>query len=346
MDLLDRYLQAVKFWLPNRQKQDIIAELSEDLRSQIEDRETTLGRPLTDAEVAAILREVGRPVVVANRYLPQRHLIGPLWFPIYQRVLVIVAAGYLVPWLAVWAGLMTFDPGYRATHIGSGWLGAIASAWGGFWIAAVMAIGTVTIVFAVLERAQAESRFLTNWDPAKLPAVRDPRRIPGGASILELVANVVFCSWWATAMWSPVVLDQPSVRVTLAPAWTVFFVGFLGLAVVNIAAAGANLLRPYWTRPRAAVRLVSNLIGSALFAAMFKASLIADITMANVATETTRHVAETINRTASQLFPLVVVFGLVVLAVDIRRIIRAGTADSPHPNGVARGGVDRRPAST
>ena len=44
MELLDRYLKAVKFWLPSDQKQDIIAELSEDLRSQIEDKESELGR--------------------------------------------------------------------------------------------------------------------------------------------------------------------------------------------------------------------------------------------------------------------------------------------------------------
>jgi hypothetical protein len=35
MDLLDRYLQAVSFWLPKRQKDDIVAELSEELRSQM-----------------------------------------------------------------------------------------------------------------------------------------------------------------------------------------------------------------------------------------------------------------------------------------------------------------------
>jgi hypothetical protein len=262
---------------------------------------------------------------VANRYLPQRHLIGPLWFPIYQRVLMIVAACYLVPWVLVRVGLMTFDPAYRATHAGSGWLGAMAAAWGGFWIAAVVAIGTVTVVFAVLERAQAQSAFLANWDPARLPAVRDPGRIPRGASIVELVANIVFCSWWVTAMWSPVVLDQPNVRITLAPAWTVFFVGFLILAVVNIAAAGVNLLRPYWTRPRAGVRLVTNLIGSALFAGMVRASLVADITVAGVATETTRDLVTTVNRVASQSFALVVVFGLIVLAVDIRRMVRVGT---------------------
>jgi hypothetical protein len=32
MELIERYLQAVNFWLPKRQKHDIINELSEDIR--------------------------------------------------------------------------------------------------------------------------------------------------------------------------------------------------------------------------------------------------------------------------------------------------------------------------
>ena len=32
MELIDRYLQAVRFWLPKAQADDIIAELSEDIR--------------------------------------------------------------------------------------------------------------------------------------------------------------------------------------------------------------------------------------------------------------------------------------------------------------------------
>ena len=39
MQLLDRYLQAVQFWLPKQEKQDIILELSEDLHSEIEEKE-------------------------------------------------------------------------------------------------------------------------------------------------------------------------------------------------------------------------------------------------------------------------------------------------------------------
>ena len=114
MELIDRYLQAVKFWLPKNQKQDIIAELSEDLRSQIEDREAELGRKLNESEVADLLKQRGRPVLVANRFLPQDSLIGPVLFPIYLFVLKLVAVFYMVPWILVWIGIAIFRP----THSG------------------------------------------------------------------------------------------------------------------------------------------------------------------------------------------------------------------------------------
>jgi len=111
MDLVERYLQAVQFWLPRRQKDDIIAELSEDLHAQIEEKEAGLGRTLTEAAVEAILRQRGRPVLVANRFLPQEHLIGPVLFPIYLFVVKVVLLGYMIPWALVWLGLMIYSPG-------------------------------------------------------------------------------------------------------------------------------------------------------------------------------------------------------------------------------------------
>ncbi len=59
MQLLDRYLTAVKFWLPKKQRDDIAAELAANLQAEIDDRTAEIGRPLTDAEVAAIVAEVG-----------------------------------------------------------------------------------------------------------------------------------------------------------------------------------------------------------------------------------------------------------------------------------------------
>lgn len=338
MDLLDRYLQAVKFWLPNAQRQDIVAELSEDIRAQIEDKQAGLGRPVTQAEVEAILRQVGRPVLVANRYLPQRYLIGPLWFPIYVFVLKIVAACYLVPQILVRVGLTVFNPVYRADHPGAGWFSVLGSAWGDFWLTTMLVLGSVTVVFAALE-AQAKSGFLENWDPAKLPAVRDPRRIPRSGSTVELAVNIVFVSWWITAMRSPIVLDRPNVQIAFAPVWNTFFLGFLLLSLTQVAAAAVNLLRPYWTRPRAAVRLVTNLIGSGLFISLCRSNIVASLTVSGIAPAQTLRIAATINQVMSQVWPVVLVVGIVVLVVDVHRFVRAAAAGRQFVGGVPQGGL-------
>src|SRR5258707_10336778 len=94
MQLLDRYLSSIRSCLPEAQRDDIINELSENLHSQIEDQETELGRPLTDAEVEAILKRHGHPLIVASRYRQDprtlsfgREIVGSTLFPFYIRVL-------------------------------------------------------------------------------------------------------------------------------------------------------------------------------------------------------------------------------------------------------------------
>jgi hypothetical protein len=47
MDLLDRYVSAVKTYLPADQQDDIGKELSANIQSEMDDRESALGRPLS-----------------------------------------------------------------------------------------------------------------------------------------------------------------------------------------------------------------------------------------------------------------------------------------------------------
>ena len=169
MELLDRYLHAVKFWLPRQQQDDIIAEISEDLRSQIEEREEQLGRKLDDNEVAALLRKRGRPLLVANGYSPQHSLIGPVLFPIYTLVLKIAALCFVIPRILVLIGFFIFDPKYHTEGLGA----LIVRTWSELWFGAFVTFGIVTLVFAVLERTQANSGWLEKWDPLKLPKVKD-----------------------------------------------------------------------------------------------------------------------------------------------------------------------------
>lgn len=330
MELIDRYLQAVKFWLPKNQKQDIIAELSEDLRSQVEDREAELGRKLNESEVGEMLKRRGRPVLVANQFRPQQNLIGPMLFPIYVFVLKIVGAFYLLPWALVWIMIAIFRP----AHPGQGLITAIGSFWTTFWPMTLSMIGSVTIIFAILERVQQKSKFMEKWDPRKLPVVRDPNRIPLSNSVMELTANMVLCGWWlwwAGGHWYPSQVHFSSVTVTLAPVWRYFFWGYLLMYFINILSSTVNVFRPYWTPERAAIRLFSDCTGVAICWVM-KLNIIAGISVVNVAPEKTAAVAHIINWWAVTLFPWAIGFCALLAFIDVYRIIRvrsnagAGTA--------------------
>src|SRR6476646_7453187 len=102
MELLDRYLQAVRGYLLRNRRDDIVKELGDNILSQMEDKAAELGRPLNQSEQAAILRQHGHPLLAAARYrrLPLQQLIGPTLFPLYwymlQAVILFVAAFHAV----------------------------------------------------------------------------------------------------------------------------------------------------------------------------------------------------------------------------------------------------------
>jgi hypothetical protein len=327
MELLERYLEAVAFWLPKEQKQDIIAELSEDIRSQVEERETELGRKLNEAEIEAILKQRGRPVLVASRYQPQQYLIGPVLFPIYRFVLKIVGLCYLLPWVLVWICLMSFSSSYRAQH--GNWIESLLSAWGSLWTVAFITLGMVTLVFAILERVHTKSRFLEDWNPRKLPPVRNTNQIPRSTSIFELVFNFGFVIWWGWHMSSRTFMDRPEIRISLTSAWTYFFWGFCALALLNLAVSGVNLMRPYWTVTRATLRLVSNGIGSVLFCWLLKAGVLMEITVPNAPAARLLEITHAINLWMARSFPISVGVCLVLAAIDVYRIVRVRSKPSP-----------------
>ncbi len=76
MDLVDRYVAAVKRHLPADQRDDITNELTDDILSQIKDKEEELGRPLNESEQEAILRQYGHPYMLATRYRPQQYWLA------------------------------------------------------------------------------------------------------------------------------------------------------------------------------------------------------------------------------------------------------------------------------
>jgi hypothetical protein len=320
MDLIERYLQAVQFWLPKAQKDDIIAELSEDLHAQIEEREAAVNRSLTEYEIEMILKRRGRPVLVANRFLPQEHLIGPVLFPIYIFVSKIVAASYLAPWLLTWLGRIIYSASYRAKFLAHP-ASHILSAWSDLWATAILAFGSVTIVFAILERVQAKSHFLEKWQPHKLPALRNPIVIPRATATFELIINLVCAVVWATNMYHPVAMI-PDIRISVSPLWPWFFWSFLLICLANSALSAVAYARPYWTTERAILRLLVDAAGSALFCWLLKANILVGFTVANVSPERTAEITSLLNMWIGKAFPIALAVCIAIAGANVYRIVR------------------------
>jgi hypothetical protein len=266
MDLLDRYLQAVKWWLPAEQKEDLVTELREDLQSQIDERRAELGREPSDSEISEILKRCGRPILVAGRYLPQHYLIGPTVYPIYLAVVKTAAIICLASWTAVGIGRVVLFRGHLSPTPGE----AFADTMGGLWQFGLVAFAAITAVFAAIDRTQTWSRAADAWSPRDLPRVHDPKRIPRFGSVVEMALSIMFMTWWAdVAAGFPVwTLGRSGARWIAGPVWQDFHASLywplLGLGAVALVLSGVNLVRPYWTRTRLAIRAAGDLVAAVL----------------------------------------------------------------------------------
>jgi len=242
MELLERYLQAVRFWLPRAQQDDIIAELSEDLQSQIDDKEHELGHSLSNDEVSAILKRCGSPILVASRYRSQTYLIGPVLFPIYGFVLKMVLLFILVP-------VFVFIVGPMNVVNSREWTLAIARTMGDMWNGAFIAAGTITLIFAILERTQEHLKALEKWDPRSLPPLQKkreqkPSRING---VCELAFGFLGVIWLLLVPHYPVLVLGPAAAILKASAvWQPFYVPILVLAIAGLLRAAISLAKPEW----------------------------------------------------------------------------------------------------
>jgi len=308
MELLDRYLQSVKWLLPKEQKEDILAELSEDIRSQIEEKEAELGRRLDESELEAILRRWGHPMLVAQRYLPQQSLIGPVWFPVYQFVLKMVGLCYLVPWLLVWLFLAIFVPSYRAEHTV---LGTLES----FLLIVVFAFTAITVGFAFAER----SKILERWNPRKLPAERDPNRISRSESIGELVGSLVFALWWLNLLRLPSIEGIP---ITLAPIWSTLYWPILLVVLASVPLSAVNTVRPWWTRLRSGFRLAVDAAELALICILLAAGSWVEIAVPNASTAKIEQLAKWANLSIAITLGVIGVVMIVGIVRGVRRLRR------------------------
>jgi hypothetical protein len=247
MDLLDRYLHAVRWTLPRAKADDIIAELRDELVTRQEDREESLGRPLTQDEVSALLKEFGHPLVVASRFRKQQWLIGPDVFPFYIFVMGMVTFAILAVMLVVGVANALFSDKEPIL--------VFVQTIAGMWTSLLLNAAIITLVFAVLERTGFPVEHLERWRPEQLPDIRIKRK-GRWESAFEVVAGIAFILWWIGLIHVPIVSGGPNFRIVMGPVFALYYWPILVLLSVRLVQNLIAALQPRWT-------LVTGLLNTA-----------------------------------------------------------------------------------
>jgi hypothetical protein len=321
--LIDRYLRAVKEQLPRAQQDDVINELSENLHAQIEDEEATLGRPLLEAEEAAILKRFGNPMVVAARYRGDtrsvsfgRQLIGPELFPTYLKVLTV---NVVITILVVAVILLVGG--------GTTW----ASTYGGLVPIAVQ-FAIITGIFIYADRRFAKDP--DSWDPYHVGATDPPLRYGS----LDVIANQLIGSAKTTTVpFTTSLLDLGLTAFGLTilravglpdqtgafapgPSWTDLYAPVVVLFAASLIGPIVTLIRPTWVGFRVATR--------ALFDGVFAVLLLISLALGRwvvIAPSTTptaelKTLIDTVNLGLRIGVAVTIVFTVVSGILELRRL--------------------------
>lgn len=261
MELIDRYLHAVRRNLPPAKADDIVAELRDDLFSQKEAREESLDRDLTKDEVSALLKENGHPLIVASRFRKHQYLIGPEIFPFYLSVMRIV--------MMIVVGLMLIVSTTKAILAGGDMLTIWASTMSGIFGAVLWNAAIVTAIFAVIERTGIAADPLVNWIPDDLPNVIDKQKGPW-ESAFEVAASVAFLLWWTGVIHLPFTTMDADFRLVPGAIFTELFWPILILASARLVHNLIQWLRPNWKVVRGALNVATAVGGLVLLAIVYQ----------------------------------------------------------------------------
>jgi hypothetical protein len=279
MELVDRYLKTVGTYLPKEQKDDILRELSENIRSEIEDKETELGRPLTDAEQEAVVKQQGNPLLVAGRYRQDkrsvafgRQWIGPELFPFYIKVLSFNLGLTSLVLLTIFVGL--YAGGQQMTL--SGLVRTM-------FVQLLLQFAIITGIFAAVNAHL--TKYPDQWDPRKPGRIQAPRfdwacgskneqRVPRFESISHFIALGVSVVWLRAVQRSRYMVFGPAAAVfTPAPVWHYVYWPLVLVALAGMIQTGTNLFYPRWVTFRSVARMAMNAASLAIVYFLLRAGV-------------------------------------------------------------------------
>jgi hypothetical protein len=299
MELLDRYLEAVRKHLPWERQDDIIAELRANLEAQLEDKEAELRRPLAQGEAEEWLRQIGQPIQVAARYKPQQYLIGPAIFPTYWFVLRLAAFWVTIAYsIGVAVQIAVRSPSWTAVFEGVLRVPEVL----------LSTAASVTLIFAVIEflATRYPGRWAlpvapsADWMPSALPPV-EKTAAPGqkqrsyAHAVAEAIFGFLFLVWFLLVPHYPYLLMGPGAAYMqgspfqLAPVLVQFYWWVVGLNVLQLGWRTVDLLRGSWRGPRRAQRNTVQALGLIPLLLLFTVQDHAFVTLSHPALDQARY---------------------------------------------------------
>lgn len=190
MELINRYVYQVGRRLPRKVRGDVEAELRSLLIDALEERagsSTEAEGVFSETDQITVLNEFGPPAEMAEQYQPQpRYIVGPKMYDIYLIVIAAIAGAGLLA-----AIVTSVVSGFFDTSGAVDTLELIGQAFSLFFNIFISGVGSVTLVFAILERLVPEVEIKLDdeeWDPRKLPEIEEQEQLkPVG-----LIAQIAF----------------------------------------------------------------------------------------------------------------------------------------------------------
>lgn len=243
-ELIERYVHQVGRYLPNKERAEIQAELRSQIQDQLDDRYE--GAP-TQADVAAVLKELGDPRRMATSYGGEQYLVGPDLYPVMMMVL---RRGWvIVPPVAILVHVLAALLGDESGNF----INLLLEAAAGAFQATFIFTGIVVIIFAILQHSGEDLDEITGndkgFDPLALPEVNDPAQVDR----FESVFGIAFGSFAVVVMLYFLRVGGLTLRFNLAdpgeviPVPVPWLVALIAIVIAQVVLQLVALLRGRWS---------------------------------------------------------------------------------------------------
>jgi hypothetical protein len=255
-DLIDRYVYQVGLYVRPKERAEIEAELRSQIQDQLEDRS---GGAPTEADIAAVLTQLGDPRTLAASYSGEQYLVGP---DLYPFLLTVLRFGLpLVPALVIIANVV----GLALAPEGGNWLGLLLGSLFTAIQATLIFFAVVVLVFAIVQHSGETVRASkTAFNPLDLPKVNDPGAVDRfeigfGIAIGTLISLAILYFLQVGGLTLRFNLSDPGEVLPVPSGWLVVL---LITTVSNVLLNLWALLRRRWTLELWLAQTAFELVGA------------------------------------------------------------------------------------